>query len=401
MNLQASAQINTEYFDLDNDISQLKKVVEVNATEAVVFYTGRILEATSTFCVTRLGEKAKSNVFANIEYINDYNLLDNQTRNWAHALRRLANQFRHILKPTDENDGRIAIILLDIWLDWLLKKSKLLESNTKPFSLLEDTHDEIAQQFNWISEWLEHKNLNKIEIESNPTILHQPVFASVICEELINRKEMLKVSKFLNVALQHNPDDLRLNQLKGLLLSRTGRLKQAEQLVRKLLKQAANDDESIGILAGIIKNSWRNGDQERLNQWGKLYLKGWELSKQRNTYLGINAAAFCLWSGDLNSSKKIAKNIVKLYIHREKVLKDILNISTEQMDYWDHATLAEAYLLSGSIKTAEKKYHSLFHCKAFQDKPHEIPAIQLKQHLAKSLTNPSQKLNDLVDQYCP
>jgi len=401
MKLQASFQINTEFFDLDNDISQLKKVVEVNATEAVVFYTGRILEATSTFCVTRLGEKAKSNVFANIEYINDYNLLDNQTRNWAHALRRLANQFRHILKPTDKNDGRIAIILLDIWLDWLLKKSKLLESNTRHFSLLEDTRDEIAQQFNWISEWLEHKNLNKIEIDNNPTLLHQPVFASVICEELINRKEMLKVSKFLKIALQHNPDDLRLNQLKGLLLSRTGRLKQAEQLVRKLLKQAANDDESVGILAGIIKNSWRNGDQERLNQWGKLYLKGWELSKQRNTYLGINAAAFCLWSGDQDSSKKIAKNIVKLYLHREKTLQEILNISTDKMDYWDHATLAEAYLLSGSIKTAEKKYHRLFNSNFFQDKPHEVPAIQLKQHLTKSPNKPSDILSTLADQYCP
>lgn len=391
--------MDTANFELIKDIEQLKKVVEVNAIEAVVFYTGRILEATSTFCVTQLGEKAKSNVFANIEYINDYNLLDSTTRHWAHALRRLANQFRHILKPTEEHDGHIAIILLDAWLDWLVNNSHLVDSKTKPFSLLENNQNDMVEQFHWISEWLLHKDLSKIEINNESSLLRQPVFASVICEELIDKKEIVKASKFLKTALNHHPDDLRLNQLQGLLLSRTGRLKQAEQLLRKLLKQVPNDDETVGILAGVIKKLWQNGDQIRLNQWGKLYLKGWEQSKHRNTYLGINAATFSLWSGDIISSQEIAKNIIKIYQHRQKILQETLKVSTDNMDYWDHATLAEAKLLSGSTIQAEKSYQELFTAVHFDNKPHNVPANQLKHHLVDSAVTSTPLLNELAEKF--
>lgn len=397
MSTRSSTQMDTPNFSLEKDIEQLKNVVEVNAVEAVVFYTGRILEATSTFCVTQLGEKAKSNVFANIEYINDYNLLDGITRHWAHALRRLANQFRHILKPTEEHDGHIAIILLDVWLEWLVKESHLVDSKTKPFSLLENTKNEMVEQFQWITEWLQHKDLNKIEIDNQSSLLSQPVFASVICEELIDKKEIIKASKFLKTALNYHPDDLRLNQLQGLLFSRTGRLKQAEQLLRRLLKQVPNDDETVGILAGVIKKLWQNGEQNRLNQWGKLYIKGWELSKHRNTYLGINAAAFSLWSGDTHTSKNIAEDIVKIYAHRQKTLKEILNVSTDNMDYWDQATLAEAKLLAGLTSQAEQSYRELFTAEHFKNKPHEVPANQLKHHLTNKSNINSIILHELVN----
>ncbi len=397
MNNTPSQQMNSNNFDLNKDLEQLKKVAEVNATEAVVFYTGRVLEATSTYCVTQLGEKAKSNVFANIEYINDYNLLDSITRHWAHALRRLANQFRHILKPTEKYDGHIAIILLDVWLDWLVKESHLVDPNTNAFSLLETSQNEIIKQFQWVSEWLEHKNLSQIEIEDNSTLLQQPVFASVICEELINKKEITKASKYLKTALEFHPEDLRLNQLKGLLLSRTGRLKEAEILLRSLLKQVPNDDETVGILAGVIKKLWQNGDKNRLTNWGKLYRKGWELSKHRNTYLGINTATFYLWSGDNSASTQTANDIVKLYQQREKILKEKLNVTTNVMDYWDHATLAEAMLLAGLTNQAEQSYIALFTSENFKDKPHEVPATQLKHHLSDNSIPNSQCLEDLVD----
>ncbi len=396
---QVSQQISSTNFNLEEDLAQLKKVVEVNAIEAVVFYTGRILEATSTFCVTQLGEKAKSNVFANIEYINDYNLLDSTTRHWAHALRRLANQFRHLLKSTEEHDGHIAIILLDVWLDWLVKESHLVESKTKSFSLLENTQNDMVKQFHWISEWLEHRDLSKLEIDNDSSLLQQPVFASVICEKLIDKKAILKASKFLKTALSYHPEDLRLNQLRGLLLSRSGRLKEAEKLLRQLLKQTPNDDETVGILAGVIKKLWQNGDQNRLAQWGKLYIKGWELSKQRNTYLGINAATYSLWSGDIETSQKIAKDIIKTYQRREKTLKEILNVSTDKMDYWDHATLAEAKLLAGLTKQAEQSYQELFTAAHFDNKPHEVPANQLKHHLAEQSIISSDLLEELAANY--
>lgn len=393
------SKIQSDNFCLKSDLEQLKNVSDINAIEAMVFYSGRVLEATSNFCVTQLGEKAKSNVFANIEYINDFNLLDETTRHWAHALRRLANQFRHILKPTEENDGAISIILLNMWLDWLINRSHLVEISKQKIPPLAQRNEKIGQQFEAIVQWLQHKKIDQIDSEKVNPLLEQPVFASVICEELINTREFDTASNFLDQALASHPNDLRLKQLKGLYLSRTGKLEQAEILLRQLLKQFPSDDETIGILAGVIKKSWQAGANDKFNQWGKLYFKGWKLSKQRNTYLGINAATFSLWSGDHESSRTIALSIIETYSIRERILKQKLNVQTEQMDYWDLATLAESYLLAGDIDNAEKRYAQLFTNAAYLGKPHEVPANQLAHHISIESVESSLRLEQLSHQH--
>ena len=106
-----------------------------------------------------------------------------------------------------------------------------------------------------------------------------------------------------------------------------------------------------------------------------------------------------MWSGDISESHRIAKNIVKLYKHRATTLKETLNVSTDEMDYWDHATLAEANLLAGFPRKAEKSYKSLFTAEVFKDKPHEIPAKQLKHHLSDDGIESSDLLNQMAIKY--
>jgi hypothetical protein len=375
-------QFDCENFSLSNDLKQLKKVIDSNAIEAIVFYSGRILEATSNYCVDILGEKSNNNVFSNIEHINDYNLLDLVTRHWAHGLRRLANQFRHILKPTEINDGVIAVILLNSWLDWLINKSQLVNNNQEHFTLHSHEKSEINTQLQWINEWLTHKDFHELANKEDSIILEQPIFSAVICEELINKKEFTAATNYLQTSLKGHPNDLRLLQLQGLLLSRTDQLKKAEQILRSLLKKFPNDDETIGILAGVYKKMWQMGDESKLPTWGKLYKKGWLQSKERNTYLGINAAAYALWIGEKENSKEIATNIVHQYEKRQKILMDTLKLPTNKMDYWDQATLAEAQLLAHEIEQAESYYHDLFTAKHYINQPHEIAAKQLAHHLS-------------------
>ncbi len=152
MSSTQSSALDSENFCLATDLEQLTKVAHIKATEAMVFYCGRILEATSNYCVIQLGDKAKSNVFANIEYINDFNLLDEKTRHWAHALRRLANQFRHILKPTEDNDGDISVILLDMWMDWLINRSQLINSDSQKYVPISNQQQQLYYQFNALRE---------------------------------------------------------------------------------------------------------------------------------------------------------------------------------------------------------------------------------------------------------
>lgn len=387
MKHDALKQFDCENFSLRNDLEQLKKVIDSNAIEAIVFYSGRILEATSNYCVDALGEKPNNNVFSNIEHINDYNLLDLVTRHWAHGLRRLSNQFRHILKPTEINDGIIAVILLNSWLDWLINKSQLVDNNQEHFTLYSDDKNEINTQLLWINEWLAHKNFHELTNKEESLLLKQPIFSAVICEELINKKEFTAATKYLQTSLKGHPNDLRLLQLKGLLLSRTNQLTKAEQILRSLLKKFPNDDETIGILAGVYKKMWQMGDESKLQTWGKLYKKGWLQSKERNTYLGINAAAYLLWIGENETSKEIASSIIIQYHSRQKILMTVLKVPTNQMDYWDLATLAEAQLLANNIAQAESCYHKLFTEKYYAGQPHDIAAKQLVYHL-KYLTSP-------------
>lgn len=382
MKPNALSQFDCENFSLTNDLKQLKKVIDSNAIEAIVFYSGRILEATSNYCVNTLGEKSNNNVFSNIEHINDYNLLDLVTRHWAHGLRRLANQFRHILKPTEINDGVIAVILLNSWLDWLINKSQLVDNNQEHFTLCSDEKSEINTQLHWINKWLQHKNFHELSNQEESTLLKQPIFSAVICEELINKREFVAAGEYLTISQHSHPNDLRLLQLQGLLLSRTNQLKKAEQILRSLLKKYPNDDETIGILAGVYKKMWQIGDDSKLQTWGKLYKKGWLQSKERNTYLGINAAAYALWIGEKENSIDIATNIVNQYNKRQKILMDTLKLPTSKMDYWDQATLAEAQLLANEIEQAEFYYHDLFTAKHYVNQPHEIAAKQLAHHLS-------------------
>ncbi len=399
MNSHKSSVLDSNNFCLRTDLEQLTKVAKIQATEAMVFYCGRILEATSNYCVVQLGDKAKSNVFANIEYINDFNLLDENTRHWAHALRRLANQFRHILKPTEDNDGDISVILLDMWMNWLLNHSQLVDNESNQYTPISNQQQQLFYQFNALRSWLEHKKLDKL-LEGNATdYLKQPVFASVICEELINQQNYSTARDFLTEALQEHPNDLRLQQLFGLLLSRTGELKKAEADLRRLLKRFPNDDETIGILAGVIKKLWQGGEQNKLSQWGKLYLKGWQQSKNRNTYLGINAATYSLWSGDKATSQTTALSIIETYTTRETILRERLQRSSHQMDYWDLATLAESYLLAGQIKEAEKHYQQLFQLPIYKDKPHQVPANQLAHHLNICVEINSEVLSQFISTY--
>lgn len=393
------SQFDSENFCLNNDLAQLKKVMDHNAVEAVVFYAGRILEATSSYCVETLGEKSNSNVFSNIEYINDYNLLDQVTRHWAHGLRRLANQFRHILKPTESTDAIIAVILLDSWLDWLMNQSQLVEHNTDSFTLHSNVNSEINTQLKMISTWLKSKDFHELTNDEESELLNQPIFAAVICEELINRKEFGTAKHHLSISQHSHPNDLRLLQLQGLLLSRTNQLQEAENLLRPLLKKFPNDDETVGILAGIYKKMWQKGDLSKLQRWGKLYEKGWQQSKERNTYLGINAAAYALWVGNIDDSVDIATNIVNQYRNRQKVLTETLNFPTNKMDYWDHATLAEALLLSNDVEQAEVCYQTLFSAKEHATQPHDIVAKQLAHHI-EYLTEPKySKLLTLAESY--
>ncbi len=119
----------------------------------------------------------------------------------------------------------------------------------------------------------------------------------------------------LKAARENVADDLRLNQLYALARRRLGHPDEAIALLKTLSSRYAEDEETIGITAGALKASAESGNRDALAQARQLYAKGWQLSRERNFYLGVNAAALELWLGEPHSREHAAR-IAALFAQR-------------------------------------------------------------------------------------
>src|SRR5690606_30004435 len=105
-------------FSLASDLAHLAAVLSVQAPEATIFYGGRILEALSGAAVEQVGGEAKPNPFANMKYLEDLALLKKEQGYWAHGLRRLGNEVRHLARPIGLGEAEVAALLVERWLVW-------------------------------------------------------------------------------------------------------------------------------------------------------------------------------------------------------------------------------------------------------------------------------------------
>src|SRR5437764_15081333 len=84
----AVAGWSTPQFVLRDNLERLGRVHGVDAPEATIFYAARILEALAAAALGTVGLEPSSNVFSNLDALQQFNLIPTSTRYWAHALRR-------------------------------------------------------------------------------------------------------------------------------------------------------------------------------------------------------------------------------------------------------------------------------------------------------------------------
>ncbi len=154
-------------------------------------------------------------------------------------------------------------------------------------------------------------------------------------------------------------DDLRLRQLKGLALARSGAIERANKVFQALHNEGHEDGETLGPLARTHKDlanlASKEADQRaQLEQAYKYYERGFILASQCGhaddaIYTGINSATIALLLGRREHAQEIA-HYLRTLCQRE--------IAKEGEDgaYWNYATLGEAALILGNWKEAEKEY---------------------------------------------
>ena len=181
-------------------------------------------------------------------------------------------------------------------------------------------------------------------------------------EELLRIGEPLLAYNALQQALEIQPKNQRLRQLKGLALSRSGALRRANDELTALRDEGASDGETLGLLARTHKAlALQAADsasrKQHLAAAFEIYASGYAQSKAQDAlsaayYTGINAAAMAFLNGDRSQAGRLAAEVEALC---ERALAEA---NAGPGAYWAAATLAEAALIRGNQDLACERYAS-------------------------------------------
>ena len=354
-------------YDLDHDLSAIGRALKSDMPEAAIFYCGRALEVTSARAVSALNLDPGNQVFANLDTLERLSCISRPALYLGHALRRLSNDARHILRPLSPHDADFAALCLGPWLNWYME-DYFRGPQTRPadesFGLATPlAGGAVADVLNL----LRHAQGTGNDVSQqllgccDDRIAHLPALSSMVAEQLISCGHAGQAQEVLQRALACVPDDLRLNQLFALGRRRAGHPDEAIGLLKKLSGKFSEDEETLGITAGALKSWWESGHgpTAALPQALKLYHKGWQVSRERNLYLGVNAAALMLWQEDTRA-RPLALRLVEIFTARNAQLaKSGIDVGTMR-DYYDMVTEAEARLLAGEDEPARALYTQAF-----------------------------------------
>lgn len=177
-----------------------------------------------------------------------------------------------------------------------------------------------------------------------------------IGNRVLKAGEPLLAYDILKGGLEHWPTHARLRQLLALALARSGAPDAAAEILRKLLAETPDDEETLGLLARTCKDHWQTevDPQQKsaaLRESRRLYQAGYESAVAKNSadgaiYAGINAATTALLLGEADTASKLASEVAA--ICRSKPDAD--------SDYWALATLGECAVIAGQIEEAAAHY---------------------------------------------
>ena len=198
------------------------------------------------------------------------------------------------------------------------------------------------------------------EISSDEVEANIATSAAREAEALLGLGEPLLAYNTLQNALVDCPRDVRLRQLKGLALARSGALQRAHDTLAAIHVEGHTDAETLGILARTHKDLAltlpdEESRREHLLAAFDIYETGYHESRRRERvadayYTGINAATMAYLRGDTDTARHIAGEVETLC---EAALQDG---RAEENDYWLKATIAEAALILDKEELARQRY---------------------------------------------
>ena len=170
-------------------------------------------------------------------------------------------------------------------------------------------------------------------------------------ERILKLGEPLLAFDVVTEGLLSCEGDVRLRQLLGLALCRSGALEKANNVLSKLRDEGHVDEETLGMLARTHKDlASRAGDSsaEEMHRRRSAEIYAEAYRKTKGYYSGINAATMALSIGDEDHAKALATKV------RAQCLAELKKPPGDL--YWLLATLGEASLVLQDWSKAEEWY---------------------------------------------
>jgi class 3 adenylate cyclase len=198
-----------------------------------------------------------------------------------------------------------------------------------------------------------------LEIHGKPPTPPEAQSTIDTVEQYLRQGEPLLAYNAVQDGLRAWPGNLRLRQLKGLAVARSGDIARANQLLCQLAAEGAADAETLGMLARTHKDlalrSRSAADRvSHLMAAFRIYTRAYEAACMSGavadaSYTGINAATIAVLQGDLAAARRIARDVRDLCIRAQ-------GVSSAGTDYWLEATLGEAALILGDAAESAAHY---------------------------------------------
>jgi len=401
-------------FELGTDLERLLLVHEAGAVEAVILYGSRIVEGLARAALEMIGQKASNNLCSNLISLQDLGLLRTPHGQWAHTLRRLGNDARHIHRPVSGGEADACLLLVEQWLRWFFEYAQRYGEGVDSADLsasggsLDLPVPELLSHVIAVigSEETAAQKYDTLRGDGWAQLVQEPAASSVLAEILLDAEEVRRARKLIDAARALAPDDRRLVQLDALALQAAGDLEAARDLLKPLRKRFKDDAEIVGILAGVIKRlSLEDGGSVELQQEAaKCYRQGFAALDEESPYLGINAAAMSAWTGRPAESRSIARKVLELLASRERALARIVERQGRDglkplLQLWDELTYAEGLLLSGRFAEAARRYAQAWSQLGDMKRKKKVSCEQADRSLREGFGLECE-IRDLIDRAC-
>lgn len=178
-----------------------------------------------------------------------------------------------------------------------------------------------------------------------------PQIYRLLGEQVLKRGEPLLAYDIVRQGLQDLPNDVRLRQLQGLALARSGATERAGAFLQQLVTENHADTETLGMLARTYKDrAARAGDRRTAQKFWRRAAQTYAQAHRASDdyWTGINAATTALLIEQKKTAAALAK---KIRVQCEGELR------RRQGDkYWLLATLGEAALIERDWAAADDYY---------------------------------------------